>query len=52
MGIFLDLSKAFHTIDDKILLNKLEKIGIPGAALEFKWFCNFLKIEDSYVFTV
>ena len=44
VGIFLDLSKAFDTLEHSILLKKHDKDGVRGTSLD--WISNYLSDRE------
>ena len=47
LGVFIDLSKAFDTVDHQILLSKLNSYGIRD--INCKWFKSYLSKRNQFV---
>ena len=46
-GVFVDLKKAFDTVDHDILIEKLDHYGLRGVAKD--WFISYLKGSRQFV---
>ena len=47
IGVFIDLSKAFDTVDHEILLEKIQHNGIQGNNL--RWFQSYLTNRKQFI---
>ena len=47
LGIFIDLSKAFNTVDHKILITKLENYAVKGTNLQ--WLKSYLENRKQFI---
>ena len=47
VGVFVDFQKAFHTVNHKILLKKLEDYGVRGLSNE--WFSSYPTNREQFV---
>ena len=47
LSIFIDLKKAFDTVDHKILLKKMDHYGVRGTSNT--WFTNYLSNREQFV---
>ena len=49
LALFIDVSKAFDSLDHNTLISKLQHYGVRGTTL--KWFESYLHVTSRYHFT-
>ena len=49
-GVFIDLKKAFDTVNHSVLLKKMEHYGIKSVALD--WFASYLSYRKQFLTTL
>ena len=47
LRVFIDLSKAFDTVNHEILITKLENYGVRGSNI--KWYSNYLEGRKQFI---
>ena len=47
LSVFIDLKKAFDMVPHKLVLEKLNKMGING--LELEWFSSYMHLRKQFV---
>ena len=48
IGVFIDLNKAFHTVDHSVPVTKLDHYGIRGVVKQ--WLGSYLENRKQYVY--
>ena len=48
VGVFIDLSKAFDTVDHHIIIKRLNQYGVKG--INIRWFKSYLHDSKKYRF--
>ena len=49
LGVFIDLSKAFDTVNHEILINKLKHYGVRNRNTSLNWFKSYLSSRKQFI---